>query len=108
MTFGGGTLQVKPAGLTGAAGGGLTSEKETSTRVGGVLGVKPGALPVSAVDSSKIYGQDNPPFSVSYAGFVNGDDASTLGGTLVFATNADASSSVGDYLVTRAGERRVG
>ena len=38
--------------------------------------------------ATKVYGAANPAFTVSYKGFVNGDDATKLGGTLAFATTA--------------------
>src|SRR5204862_510365 len=42
-------------------------------------------------------------FSVAYGGFVNGDDASKLGGTLAFATSATVGSAVGTYPITPSG-----
>ena len=48
-------------------------------------------------------GAANPTFTVSYAGFVLGEDASVLVGDLVFSTPADASSPPGDYPITVGG-----
>src|SRR5205807_1710678 len=73
------------------------------TFVDGTLAVTPATLVVTPDNTSKVYGQANPPFSVSYAGFVNGDNASSLGGTLSFATPATAASPVGSYAVTPGG-----
>src|SRR5262245_50313235 len=39
----------------------------------------------------------------SYTGFVNGDTASTLGGTLFFDTTATTTSPIGSYTVTPGG-----
>jgi len=52
---------------------------------------------------TKFYGQANPAFGVRYAGFVNGDLAAGLGGSLSFATAAAAASPVGSYSVTASG-----
>ena len=51
--------------------GGLTSSNYTITYVDGTLGVTPAALTITALNATKVYGQANPAFSVSFAGFVN-------------------------------------
>src|SRR5205085_8656994 len=49
----------------------------------------------AAIDHfSKVYGTANPGFGVRYSGFVNGDSAASLGGSLTFSTAATASSPV--------------
>src|SRR5207248_10459673 len=70
------------------------------------LSVTADAIPATAlVDHfTKTYGDSNPSFSVRYVGFVNGDDATNLGGTLAYTTAADASSHVGSYAVTPGGQ----
>jgi hypothetical protein len=60
-------------------------------------------LRVTANNVSRVYGTGNPPFTVSYSGFVNGDSVGSLGGTLSFNTPATAASSVGAYAITPAG-----
>src|SRR5439155_17269458 len=60
-------------------------------------------LMVTAKNASKVYGQANPAFTASYSGFVNGDTASSLGGTLSFSTPATSSSAVGTYAITPSG-----
>ncbi len=40
---------------------------------------------------------------MTYTGFVNGDNAGSLGGSLVFTTSATTSSSVGGYAITPSG-----
>ena len=62
-----------------------------------------GALTVIVNGATKVYGQPNPAFSVSYNGLVNGDTASSLGGTLSFSTTATPASDVGSYDVTASG-----
>ncbi len=61
------------------------------------------ALKVTADNTTKVYGQPNPVFTVSYLGFVNGDTPTSLGGTLAFATLATSGSAVGTYVVTPSG-----
>ena len=60
-------------------------------------------LTVTANNASKFYGSVNPAFTASYAGFVNGDTAGDLGGTLAFSTPATISSPLGSYPVTPSG-----
>ena len=62
-----------------------------------------GLFKITAVGESKTYGQDNPDFSVAYDGFVLGQGASVLGGTLAFSTPATNGSHVGNYAVTPSG-----
>lgn len=65
--------------------------------------ISPAALTVTTVAASKIYGEANPGFSVTYAGFVNNEGPTALGGTLTFTTTATAASPVGSYDVTPGG-----
>ena len=97
------TAATSPAGAYDITASGATSPNYTISFVSGTLTIAKAALTISANPASKIYGEPNPAFSVSYAGFVNGDDASTLGGTLTFSTSADATSPVGSYEVTPSG-----
>ena len=60
-------------------------------------------LTVTVQPSQKTYGQPNPTFTVSYAGFLPGDDPSDLDGTLIFTTSATAASDVGPYTVSASG-----
>src|SRR5207245_9530212 len=60
-------------------------------------------LVVTANNASKIYGQANPAFTATIIGFVHGDTASSLSGTLTFATATTAASLVGSDPVTPSG-----
>lgn len=77
--------------------------KYTYTYTPGSVNVAPAGLTVSAENKTKVYGEANPAFTVSYSGFVNGDTAANLGGTLVFDTSATVASPVGTYDVTPKG-----
>jgi len=64
--------------------------------------VNKAALTITANDASKTYGDANPTLSVSYSGFVNGDDASKLTTQPTITTTATAGSAVGTYPITVA------
>jgi MBG domain (YGX type) len=58
-------------------------------------GVTP--ITVRANDATRAFGAENPPFSVSYSGFVNEDTAAVLGGSPTLSTNAKSYSLPGLY-----------
>jgi 6-phosphogluconolactonase (cycloisomerase 2 family) len=58
----------------------------------GVLAVAPAPLSVAAADSSRLYGDPNPPFTGTLTGIKNGDSI-----TASFSSAADPTSSVGTY-----------
>ncbi|MCA1568529.1 MAG: Ig-like domain-containing protein [Acidobacteria bacterium] len=60
-------------------------------------------LTVIADDKSKVYGAVNPPLTVRYGGYVNGEDASALGGSLRLSTTAATGSPAGVYPITARG-----
>jgi hypothetical protein len=65
--------------------------------------VTPATLTVTANDATKIQGEANPAFTVSYSGFVLGEGPGVLGGTLSFSTQATTTSPPGSYAITPAG-----
>jgi hypothetical protein len=67
------------------------------------IDVRQTLLTVKVVDSSKLYGQPNPAFTVSYSGFVNNEGPANLGGSLAFTTAATQTSGAGAYAVTPSG-----
>lgn len=67
------------------------------------LTVNPAALTITANDATKAQGADNPPLSVSYSGFVNGDTYRDLTTLPAANTTATASSPAGDYPITASG-----
>src|SRR5207302_6077586 len=94
LTFGTAATAASPVGSYPVTPGGLTSGNYTITFVNGNLSVTPAGLTVTANNATKIYGQPNPGFSAGYSGFVNGDTAGSLGGTLTFSTPATTNSPV--------------
>jgi hypothetical protein len=67
------------------------------------INVAPAPLTVTVNNATKVYGQPNPSFSANDSGFVDGDTASVLGGSLTLNTVATSISDVGSYDVTAGG-----
>ena len=73
------------------------------TPLNATLTVTPGSLIVTANDATKLLGAPLPAFTTTFGGFIDGDSAASLVGTLTFATAANASSPVGTYPVMPGG-----
>lgn len=67
------------------------------------LVVTPAPLTVTAKDLSREFGAANPPLTVLYGGFVNGDDSSDLTTQPSLSTTADPSSLPGTFPITISG-----
>jgi filamentous hemagglutinin family protein len=84
--------------------GGLS--RYTISYVNGALTVTPAPLTITANDASKSY--DGQPFSggngVAYSGFVNGETASVLSGTIVYGGSAQGAVNVSSYQITASGQ----
>jgi hypothetical protein len=70
----------------------------------GTLTVQPAVLTGTADAKSRLYGSANPPFTATYTGFVNGQDASVVTGTLSGSTPATTNSPVGAYAISVWGQ----
>ncbi len=57
-------------------------------------------LTVTADNKTRGYGATNPPLTLSYTGFANGEDPSVLSGNPILSTIADTNSPVGTYPIT--------
>lgn len=68
-----------------------------------VVNVMKAPLAVVAEDKTKVYAAANPPLAVRYGGFVNGEDAGVLGGSLSLGTTATKGSPAGSYPITARG-----
>jgi hypothetical protein len=66
--------------------------------------VMPAPLTITANDQAKITGEANPPFTVSYSGFVAGQGPGALNGMLTFSTAATVASPPGVYAITPGGQ----
>jgi len=75
----------------------------TSTTATTSITVAPAALTVSAYSVSRPYGAANPLFTASLSGFVNGDSAASLTGTLSCTSAATLASAAGTYAINCSG-----
>jgi len=69
------------------------------TYINGILSVAKASLTATADDQSRQYGQPNPPLTVRYAGFVNGENSAVLDTLPTVSTTATVASPVGDYAI---------
>jgi hypothetical protein len=94
---------TSPVGTYAIDVAGLAAANYAITFVSGALTVTPAALTVTADDKTKTYGSNLPALTATYQGFVSGDDAGVLTGTLSLTTTATAASPVGSYAIDVAG-----
>jgi trimeric autotransporter adhesin len=88
--------------LVGATLAGNAATNYNLSSVGtATASITPATLVVSADAKTKTYGAVDPTFTVSYAGFVNGETNTVLGGTLAFVRAP--GENVGSYLITPSG-----
>ncbi|WP_221031769.1 beta strand repeat-containing protein [Actomonas aquatica] len=90
----------KPITLSGLALSGTDATNYTLTDpvlTGDITAV---LVTVSADAISRVYGDENPALTFSYAGFVNGEDEAVVTGTPVLTTDATRTSAIGDYTVS--------
>jgi gliding motility-associated-like protein len=73
------------------------------TYVAGSLSVTKTNLTATANNQTRLFGTPNPPLTITFTGFVNGEDAVVLDSTPVAATIATQSSAVGGYPITVSG-----
>jgi hypothetical protein len=74
---------------------GTASYSPTSSTA--TIKVNKAPLYVIADDKTKVYGQDNPPLTVHYSGFVLGEDIRVVMGSPDMSTSATKNSDVGSY-----------
>ncbi len=105
LSYGGTAQGAVNAGTYTLSASGLTATNYTISYTAGQLTINPAALAVSANNASKTY--DGTGYSggngVTYSGFVNGETASVLGGTLSYGGTAQGATDVGDYIITAWG-----
>jgi gliding motility-associated-like protein len=86
-----------------ATGGTFTPGNYHITYVAGNIVVSQVTLTITANNQSKTYGAANPALSVSYSGFVNGDNSASLTTKPAIVTTATVTSAVGTYPITASG-----
>ena len=92
-----------PVGTYPITPSGAVDPNYTFTYVNGTLTINPVALTITANNASMTYGSPVPAFTVSYTGFANGDNASSLTTQPNTGTTATSSSPVGTYPITPSG-----
>ena len=78
---------------------GATAPNYALTFLPGTLTIDRASLTLTAGNASRDFGAPNPPFTGTFAGFVNGDTTAVVSG-LAFSTPATATSAVGGYAIT--------
>ena len=73
------------------------------TFITGTFTINKAALTVTANSENITYGDDKPTFSVSYSGFVNNENESVLGDSLVLECDYVKYGNVGTYSITPSG-----
>ena len=96
----GNTLTIKGSGtaLVTATQEGNASYYDFSQSY--ILAVKKASLTIAADNQSRQEGEANPELTISYNGFVNGDDENSLTTLPTIETSATESSPVGSYPIT--------
>ena len=95
---------ASPTGNYAITPGGGSATNYTFNYVNGTLTVGPAALTVTANDQTMTYGGAVPsPLTVSFSGFVNGDNSSSLGTQPTASTAATSTSPAGTYPITPSG-----
>ncbi|TDN42340.1 beta strand repeat-containing protein, partial [Azoarcus indigens] len=105
LSYGGSGQGAVNAGSYGLSASGLTSGNYAISYVDGALTINKAVLTVTAHDASKRY--DGQAWSggngVGYSGFVNGEDASVLSGSLAFGGSSQGATAAGNYTITPGG-----
>ena len=95
-----GTYALTPSAT---ANSGYSVDNYDITPTPGTFTINKAALTVTANSENITYGDDKPTFSVSYSGFVNNENESVLGGSLVLECGYVRYGNVGTYSITPIG-----
>lgn len=91
------------AKITGLSGADAQNYKLPLSGLTHQWDIHPVTVTITANDLSLTYGDDVPQYTVSYSGFINGDDESVLQGTLVCTSPYQKYSKAGSYTITPSG-----
>ena len=89
---GAGTYDITPFGCT--------SDNYSINFVTRALTVSKKALTVTADDKAITFGDAAPAYTVSYSGFITGEDENDLGGSLTLTCSYTQGDNAGDYTIT--------
>jgi len=92
-------LSTSPVGSIPVTLTGGSDNNYDYTNINGVMTITKAPLVISSDNKTKVYGEENPSLTVSYSGFVNGEDNSALIQAPLAEVNADITSSTGDYAI---------
>ena len=76
---------------------------EIVTEVPYTYTINPACIKVKANDATRVYGEENPDFTIQYEGFVNNETIDVLQEIAVANTTAEKNSNVGSYIITVSG-----
>lgn len=93
-------LTINNAGTTLLTASNEGSNEYLAFRKEFTLNIGKAPLTITANDQTKQEGEDNPTLTVTYSGFVNGEDASSLTTQPTITTTATKDSPVGTYPIT--------
>src|SRR6185295_9710475 len=97
------SVAESPYAIVPSAAIGTGLDNYTISYINGMLTVTPAPLTVTANNEMKVYGAANPPFGVTYGGFVNGDTPANLTTAPTLVALADAATPVGTYAILVGG-----
>ncbi len=90
-------------GTYGITMSGASDNNYDFTYAGGTLTITKANLTVTPDNISRDQGVANPPLTISYSGFRNGDTQSVLDSLATATTTANAGSAIGTYAITASG-----
>ena len=96
--------KTSPCGVyTVTATGGVATNYDVTQYIPGELTITKRELTVKANDCSKMYGTDNPDFTLSYSGFANSDTKNSLTEQPTVTCVATKESNAGSYPIVVSG-----
>jgi len=94
---------TSPVGTYPINGSGATAANYIFTYTAGTLTITPAPLLITANNQTRIYGVANPPLTLTYTGFITGDDATKFTIQPIVTTTATITSPVGAYPIIASG-----
>lgn len=99
VSVNGNRLTIKGTGTTNINGMQVGNDILNAISISAILEVSKAPLIISANDTTKFVGEDNPEFILTYDGFVYGEDESVLNSLPVVVCEADRTSPAGEYTI---------
>jgi len=99
----GGQVTIKGAGTVTIKASQAAAAGYNSGTASATLTINKASLAITADDKSKVYNTSNPTLTMSYNGFVNGDNSTALSVQPTISTTAVTGSNVGTYSINLTG-----